>query len=141
MDNILAIVIYFLIHIIFYRAFKLDINLFLLFLLPIIFFTNIIIFFSLEILIVLFLIIISNIIFFKGVKNFGPSMLIINYIILNKPKKISYFFDYEKPMYKRLLINIKNKYLVKKNNYFILTTKSKLICKLYFNTIALFNLY
>lgn len=137
---IIAIFTYLLIHITFYRAFKIDVNSFLLFLLPIIFFLNILNFFSPELLVILILTILTNIVFFKGVKNFGPSLLIINYIILNKPKKIPYFFNYERPLHRRLAVNIQNKFIIKKNNYFILTTKSKIICKLYFSIINLFNL-
>lgn len=140
MDIILSFFIYLFSHIFIYRIFKIDINLFLFIIFPLIFFLDIFDFFKLEILIAMLFLILSNIIFFKGVKNFGPSLLIIHYIFLNKPKKIPFFFKDTKPLRKRLLINIKNKFIVKKNNYFILTKKSKLICKLYFNIITLFNL-
>tara|TARA_A100001015_G_scaffold306318_1_gene400403 strand:+ start:2875 stop:3300 length:426 start_codon:yes stop_codon:yes gene_type:complete len=140
MKIILSFFIFILLHILFYRIFKKDINFFLLFFLPIIFFLNVFEFFDLEILIVLILLILSNIVFFKGVKNLGPSLLIINYIVLNKPKKIPLLFKNEMPLQKRLSMNIENKFIIRKNNYFILSQKSKIICYLYFSIIALFNL-
>jgi hypothetical protein len=140
MDIILSFFIYLFSHIFIYRISKIDINLFLLIFFPLIFFLDIFIFFKLEILIAMIFLILSNIIFFKGVKNFGPSLLIVHYIFLNKPKKIPFIFKDETPLRKRLLINIRNNFIVKKDNYYILTKKSKLICKLYFNIITLFNL-
>ena len=140
MKIILSFLIFITLHVLFYRIFKKDINFFLLFFLPIIFFLDIFEFFDLEVLIVLILVILSNVVFFKGVKNFGPSLLIINYIVLNKPKQIPFLFKNETPLHKRLSINIKNKFIIKKNNYFILSQKSKIICYLYFAIIGLFNL-